>query len=116
MQDESGFTLIELLTVLMILAILLTIAVPAFLSSKDRASKQTAQANVRGAVPVVETYYADHGTYVGMDAAALSAIDAGVHIIVVSAGASTYCIKNTQNGFSYYKDGPNSGITASACT
>ena len=32
------------------------------------------RANVRSAVPAVETYFADNGTYVGMNAAALTAI------------------------------------------
>ena len=77
-KEESGFTLIELLIVLVIIGILLAIAVPSYLGFKDRANKAAAQANVRSAIPAVEAYYADNGTYVGMDAAALAAIDAGV--------------------------------------
>jgi type IV pilus assembly protein PilA len=115
-QEESGFTLIELLIVLVIIGILLAIAVPSYLGFKDRASKSAAQANVRSAVPAVEAFYADHGTYAGMDDTALKAIDAGVKITVVSAGASTYCISNTQGSFTYYKAGPASDISATACT
>lgn len=115
-KEQSGFTLIELLIVLVIIGILLAIAVPSYLGFKDRANKSAAQANVRSAVPAVEAYYADNGTYVGMNAAALAAIDAGVKATVVSAGASTYCIKDTQGGFSYYKNGPSGAITTTACT
>ena len=50
------------------------------------------------------------------DLTGLKGIDAGIKVTVVSAGASTYCISNTQGGFSYYKNGPASDITTVACT
>ena len=62
-KEESGFTLIELLIVLVIIGILLAIAVPSYLGFKDRANKSAAAANVRSAVPAVEAYYADYGSY-----------------------------------------------------
>jgi type IV pilus assembly protein PilA len=115
-REESGFTLIELLMVLMILGILLAIAVPSYLGFKDRANRGAAEANVRSAIPAVEAFYADNGTYTGMGSAALAAIDAGVKVTVVSVGASTYCISNTQGTFTAYKNGPAETISATACT
>jgi prepilin-type N-terminal cleavage/methylation domain-containing protein len=59
-REESGFTLIELLVVLIILAILLAIAIPSYLSFKDRANKTSAESAVRMLVPSVESYSADN--------------------------------------------------------
>ena len=115
-KDESGFTLIELLIVLVIIGILLAIAVPSYLGFKDRANDSAAKANVRAAVPAVEAFYADNGTYVGMTPAALALIDAGVKVSHVgTVSATTYCIDATVGGKNWMKAGPAADITAGLC-
>ena len=74
-NSEQGFTLIELLVVIIIIGILLAIAVPSYLGFRDRAANNAAKANLRAALPSAEAYYADNGTYVGMDATDLVAIE-----------------------------------------
>ena len=79
-NTDQGFTLIELLVVIIIIGILLAIAVPSYLGFRDRAANNAAKTNLRAALPSAEAFYADNGTYSGMDAAALVAIDSGVSL------------------------------------
>ncbi len=65
LRSEKGFTLIELLVVMIILAILTAIAIPSYLSFRDRANKSAAGADLRAAIPSVEAFFSDNGTYVG---------------------------------------------------
>jgi prepilin-type N-terminal cleavage/methylation domain-containing protein len=60
LEGEEGFTLIELTIVLLILGILLTIAVPSYLSFKDRAYKTAAKADVAQTMRAVSAYGADN--------------------------------------------------------
>ena len=49
-NGEEGFTLIELMVVVMIIAILLGIAIPAFLGAKSRAQDTAAKSDLRNAL------------------------------------------------------------------
>jgi type IV pilus assembly protein PilA len=107
-SSEGGFTLIELLVVIVIIGILLAIAVPSYLGFRDRANDSAAKANVRAALPAVEAYYADNGTYTGMTLNNLkSTYDQNIKLTAVTVPtASTYCIQSTVGGKSWKIAGP----------
>jgi type IV pilus assembly protein PilA len=62
-NDERGFTLIELLVVILIIGILAAIAIPSFLSQKEKAGDASAKSFVRNMQTAEETYYTDNSRY-----------------------------------------------------
>ena len=115
-NEESGFTLIELLIVLVIIGVLLAIAVPSYLGFKERAEKRAAASNVRAAIPAAEAYYADNGDYSWSGVADLKSIDQGLaDTLTATAGASSYCLSDTQGSSTYHVNGPGGQVTVGAC-
>lgn len=59
-----------------------------------------AQTNVRAALPAIEAYYADHGSYAGMTLAKLrSRYDYGIpDVKIVRVRKTTYCVESSAEG------------------
>lgn len=60
---RAGFTLIELLVVLAIVALLLTLAVPRYFTSIDKAREVILADNLRHTRDAIDQFYADRGRY-----------------------------------------------------
>jgi type IV pilus assembly protein PilA len=68
-QDkQGGFTLIELMVVVMIIAILVGIAIPAFLGARKRAQDTAAKSNLRNALGTAQTIFTDNQAYLATGA------------------------------------------------
>jgi type IV pilus assembly protein PilA len=79
--SEDGFTLIELLVVILIIGVLAAIAIPSFLSQKNKASDATARELARSASQAAETYATDHGgLYAGLVAATLHEYEPAIQL------------------------------------
>jgi prepilin-type N-terminal cleavage/methylation domain-containing protein len=115
---EDGYTLLELLVVVILIAILAAMALGFHASARDRSGDAAARSNIRVAVPAFEVYNADNdGSYAGMSLARLQALySPGITgITVLSADSTSYCVRGTVNGRSWYKAGPDGPITTTAC-
>jgi prepilin-type N-terminal cleavage/methylation domain-containing protein len=62
-DKQGGFTLIELMVVVMIIAILVGIAIPAFLGARSRAAKTAVKSNLRNGLAIAQTLYTDTQAY-----------------------------------------------------
>jgi type IV pilus assembly protein PilA len=115
-NEEKGFTLIELLVVMIILGILTAIAIPSYLSFKDRANNSAAGADVRSIIPSIESYFSDNGTYSGMSVAGLKAsYDQAIDVTTYALGAgsqtaTSYCVQATSQNKTAAKAGPSAQI------
>ena len=112
---ETGFALVELVVVMIILGILAAIAVPSYLSFRDRENASAARADLRKLAPSIKRYFSDNGTYAGMTPTALQrAYDQSIKTrlySLTSLSATSYCAKATVNGVTAYLSGPSGHVT-----
>ena len=67
LRDERGFTLVELLVVILIIAILAAIAIPAYVNHDKKGKDADAESNARNLVSKVELCYATNEDYTTCD-------------------------------------------------
>ena len=113
-SSERGFTVIELLVVVIIIGMLLAIALPSYMGFRDRAANNETKASLRAALPAATAYFADNGTYVGMDEASLREIDSTLSptLSVAQARSDSYCLMDSVKGKTWSVLGPAPGASS----
>ena len=96
-RNRKGFTLIELLVVVLILAILMAVALPLYLSAVADSQKKTCRANMQTianaiAAARVKTGAADYAAYVGVALSTTLVPDLNALPVCPVAGATAYTI------------------------
>ena len=93
-SDEGGFTLIELLVVILIIGILAAIAIPSFLSQRNKATDAQAKELARTAATTAETYATDNGgSYEGLTVKKLKEYESALGEPIKKSGAEAEALK-----------------------
>jgi type IV pilus assembly protein PilA len=108
LHDEQGYSLIEVLVVIILIGILSAIALPQFLSQKDKGDDAAAKSSARGMVSAVESCHAETDDYTECDTEAqleISGLPWGTaqgQVQVVSAAKREFVVRAVStNGNSY---------------
>ncbi|MFA5801812.1 MAG: prepilin-type N-terminal cleavage/methylation domain-containing protein [Thermoleophilia bacterium] len=100
LSSRDGFTLIELLVVIIIIAILAAIAIPVYLTQRQKAWDANSKSDLNTAAVAQATYNADFGVYTG-DEADLKARgynrSANITLSIPTSGA-TFCMETFHSG------------------
>ena len=87
---EDGFTLIELMVVVLIIAILISIAIPSFLGARQKAQNSAAKSDLRNALVAAKSFYSGSEDYSPLSAAILEGEEPSLDYVAVASADKTH--------------------------
>ncbi len=88
-QDERGFTLVEVMVVLIVIGVLTMMAVPTFLSAKERAMDRGAQSDLQIAVSAAKAEFSEDADYTGLTTAQMQTSEPSLGWVDASTASSS---------------------------
>ncbi len=95
LSRRPGFTLVELLVVVVIIALLASIAIPKFQNTKGKANLAAMKSDLRNLASAEEAYMFDHGTYVPAVSQLSFSTSPGVQLTILTATTSGWSAQAT---------------------
>jgi len=88
-RDESGFTLVEVMVVMATIGVLAMMAIPTFLSAKERAMDRGAQADLQVAVSATKAEFSEDADYTGLTIAEMQSSEPSLGWIDAATASSS---------------------------
>lgn len=100
MKSEHGFTLMELLIAMVILAILVTVALPSYMAQAQKSRRTDGTSALGRASMVMESCRSDLATYTGCAGRVAATSDESFYnlAVVITGGGSGYTLTATATG------------------
>ena len=114
----GAITSVEALVLAVMTTILVAIAIPSYVTMRDRGSDSAARAELRQAGEAAEAYRAERGSYTGMTSAALNRIDSDLQpsaYRLETVEGKTYCLEATVRGRTWHLNPPERDLLRGGC-